>query len=126
MDTPLVSCRTCVYEEYDGYAEPCKSCGSYKDYGNYLDARSPQETHPQDREKVASDGLSTSYYDLPPHATELRHVIAAKGMSFARGNLMKACYRLGEKSGTATLYDLNKMKFFVEDMIEMHGRGEHL
>ena len=76
--------------------------------------------------KVKSDGLSTSYYELPPHATELRHLISAKSMSFARGNLFKACYRLGEKDGTDVMYDLNKMKFFIEDLIDMHKRGDHV
>ena len=50
-----------------------------------------------DRKKVASDGLSTSYYSLPSHATELRHLISQKGMSKSRGDIFKACYRFGEK-----------------------------
>ena len=85
---------------------------------------SPDTT--SDRKKVASDGLSTSYYTIPVHAKELRHLISHKGMSKSRGDIFKACYRLGEKQGTDTLYDLNKMKFFIQDLIEMHGRGEKL
>tara|TARA_S200000501_G_scaffold372740_1_gene418464 strand:+ start:1658 stop:1978 length:321 start_codon:yes stop_codon:yes gene_type:complete len=84
----------------------------------------PQE--PTDRKKSASDGGSTAYYTLPGHATELRHLISHKGMSKARGDVFKACYRLGEKEGVDVLYDLNKMAFFIQDLIEMHGRGEHL
>jgi hypothetical protein len=84
------------------------------------------ECTPSDREKVASDGLSTSYYELPEHATELRHLIAHKGMSKSRGDIFKACYRMGEKQGTDVGYDLNKMKFFIQDLIEMNKRGEHL
>jgi hypothetical protein len=76
--------------------------------------------------KTTSDGGSTSYYRLPEHATELKHLISAKGMSFARGNIFKACYRLGEKEGTDVLYDLKKMLFFVQDLIEMHERGEKI
>lgn len=76
--------------------------------------------------KVVSTGGSTSYYELPEHATELRHLISHKGMSKSRGDIFKACYRLGEKDGSTTIYDLNKMKFFVDDLIEMHGRGEML
>jgi len=83
-------------------------------------------THIKDRNKVASDGLSTSYFQLPSHATELRHLISQKAMSKSRGDIFKACYRLGEKDGTSISYDLNKMKFFIEDLIEMHSRGEHL
>ena len=51
-----------------------------------------------DRTKVASDGLSTSYFRLPGHATELRHLISQKSMSKSRGDIFKACYRLGEKA----------------------------
>lgn len=76
--------------------------------------------------KIKSDGGSTSYYDLPEHATELRHLISHKAMSKSRGDIFKACYRLGEKEGSDVLYDLNKMKFFIEDLIEMHKRGEHV
>lgn len=80
----------------------------------------------KDRQKISSDGLSTSYYTLPAHATELRHLISHKGMSKSRGDIFKACYRLGEKEGTDVMYDLNKMKFFIEDLMEMHSRGELL
>jgi hypothetical protein len=79
-----------------------------------------------ERATVASTGGATSYYELPGHATELRHLISHKGMSKSRGDIFKACYRLGEKSGTDTLYDLNKMRFFVEDLIEMYHRNERL
>jgi hypothetical protein len=85
-----------------------------------------QIPRPKDHEKIASDGLSTSYYLLPEHSTELRHLISYKSMSKSRGDIFKACYRLGEKSGTDPMYDLNKMKYFIDDLIEMHKRGEHL
>jgi hypothetical protein len=75
---------------------------------------------------ITSDGGSTDYYRIPEHATELRHLISARGMSKSRGDIFKACYRLGEKAGVDVLYDLKKMKFFIEDLIEMHGRGERL
>jgi len=84
------------------------------------------ENKPTDRVKIASDGLSTGYYQFPEHATELRHLISYKNMSFARGNLFKACYRLGEKEGVDVRYDLNKMKFFIEDIEEMLDRGEQI
>lgn len=76
--------------------------------------------------KVESDGGETDYYRLPEHATELRHLISAKAMSKSRGDVFKACYRLGEKEGVDVRYDLNKMKFFINDLIEMYERGEHL
>jgi hypothetical protein len=74
-----------------------------------------------------SDGGSTiSYYGLPEHATELNHLMSAKGMSFARGNIFKACYRLGEKEGTDVLYDINKIIFFANVLLEMYKRGERI
>lgn len=82
--------------------------------------------HPTPTKPVKSDGGPTSYYELPEHATELRHLISHKGMSFARGNMFKALYRLGEKEGTGVLYDLNKLQVFIDDMLEMHERGERL
>jgi len=75
---------------------------------------------------VKSDGGSSSYYFLPKWATELRHVISYKGMSFARGNIFKACYRLGEKDGTDIKYDINKMRLFLDDLEEMYERGERV
>jgi hypothetical protein len=47
-------------------------------------------------------------------------------MSKSRGDIFKACYRLGEKDGASVEYDLRKMLFFVQDLIEMHQRGEML
>ena len=79
-----------------------------------------------DRTKVASEGGSTSYYTFPTHATELRHLISYKGMSKSRGDIFKACYRLGEKKDVDIGYDLNNMKFFIDDLIEMHERHERL
>jgi hypothetical protein len=76
--------------------------------------------------KVKSDGGATSYYELPPHATELRHLISHKNMSKSRGDIFKACYRLNEKDGGDIMYDLNKIKFFIDDLLEMHLRGEHI
>lgn len=75
---------------------------------------------------IKSDGGSTSYYALPEHASELRHLISHKGMSFARGNMFKALYRLGEKEGTSVEYDLNKLQLFIDDMRDMYERGEVL
>ncbi len=73
---------------------------------------------------VKSDGGSTSYYELPEGATELNDLIEHKAMGFARGNVFKAAYRLGEKDGATTLYDLNKIIFFAERMKGMVARGQ--
>lgn len=64
--------------------------------------------------------------DIPSHASELRHIISHFSMSKSRGDIVKSCYRLNQKDGIDEQYDINKMKFFIEDLIEMHKRGEHL
>ena len=61
-----------------------------------------------------SDGGSTGYYKIPEGATDLQDVIEAKNMNFAIGNIFKACYRIGEKTGTSADYDLNKIIFFAK------------
>lgn len=77
-------------------------------------------------DKIVSDGSATGYYELPAGATQLNDLIEHKHMGFALGNVFKACYRLGEKEGNDLLYDLRKMKFFVEERlipyVEKHGR----
>lgn len=67
--------------------------------------------------KISSDGGSTSYYNLPTGASELNDLIEHKKMSFALGNIFKACYRFGEKDAADMLYDLNKIKFFADRLI---------
>jgi hypothetical protein len=76
--------------------------------------------------KVKSDGGSSTYYFLPKGATELNDLIEHKGMSFARGNLFKALYRLGEKEGTEVEYDLNKFQLFLDRLKEMNRKGQRL
>ena len=68
---------------------------------------------------IKSDGGSTSYYELPGGATELNDLIEYKNMSFALGNIFKACYRLGEKDSADTLYDLNKIVYFANRLIHL-------
>lgn len=63
---------------------------------------------------ASSDGGSTSYYELPAGATELNDLIEHKRMSFALGNIFKACYRFGEKDAASRMYDLNKIIYFAE------------
>ena len=77
------------------------------------------------QEKVKSNGSSSAYYQLPPGATELRHLIQAKDMDFAVGNIFKACYRLGEKEGTEEIYDVRKIIFFGFDELEKVSKKDY-
>lgn len=69
---------------------------------------------PSSTTKTKSTGWSTSYYELPPGARELQDLIEYREMNFSVGNIFKACYRLGRKDGATTLYDLNKIRWYVE------------
>lgn len=72
-----------------------------------------------DRAVPEATGLGNNYYNLPPGVTEIQDLIEYKGMSFSVGNIFKACYRLGQKPHTPRLYDLQKIKWFVEREIQL-------
>jgi len=87
----------------------------------------PEATAPlglKARAKVMSTGGSTAYYELPSHATELRHLISHKQMNFNVGNIFKAAYRLGEKQGIDHRYDLNKIITMAQFELEELDRAE--
>ena len=63
-------------------------------------------------------GLSSSYYELPEGCKELQDLIEYKNMNFARGNIFKATYRLGDKPGTDQIYDYEKIIWFAQREIE--------
>lgn len=69
---------------------------------------------PSSTTKTKSTGWSTDYYELPDGAKELQDLIEYREMNFSVGNIFKACYRLGRKDGATTLYDLNKIRWYVE------------
>lgn len=98
----------------------CADCGG--PYSNFHDcacgACAPQP--------VKSDGGSSSYYAIPEGAKDLQDLIERKEMSFARGNLFKALYRLGEKDGIDHEYDLNKCQWFLDRLKKMHADGRRL
>lgn len=64
-------------------------------------------------------GSTPSQYAIPEDAEELQDLIEHRDMSFALGNIFKACYRLGLKDSTDVMYDLQKMKWFTERLIAL-------
>lgn len=72
------------------------------------------QVHAEVTAKGTSDGGSTGYYKLPEGATDLQDLIEHKRMSFTRGNIFKATYRLGEKDAATEEYDLNKIIWFAQ------------
>ena len=73
----------------------------------------PTPTPLSEKGLTVSDGGSTSYYALPDGATDLQDLIEYKSMNFSIGNMFKAIYRLGEKSGNSLAYDLNKIIWYA-------------
>jgi hypothetical protein len=69
---------------------------------------------------MSNTGWSSSYYELPPGATELQDLIEHREMNFAVGNIFKACYRLGMKPGADAVYDLEKVIWFAQRELARH------
>lgn len=68
--------------------------------------------------KVKSDGSSAAYYELPPAATELYHLIIFKNMNGQVAEIFRACYRYDEVEHSSKLRDAYKMKAYAEQEIE--------
>ena len=79
----------------------------------------------RDRKKVASDGGSTSYYDIPDDVKDVNDLILHIDAGFARGNILKAVIRMGCKEGVPVKYDTNKIRHFcdvIDKAVEMGKR----
>jgi hypothetical protein len=65
------------------------------------------------------NGGSTSYYALPKGAKDIQDLIEYKDMNFSLGNILKACYRLGNCDHSDRVRDLNKIIWFAERELEL-------
>lgn len=75
--------------------------------------------------RTKSDGGSTDYYDIPQDAIDISDLIEHRRMSFGVGNIFKACYRLGRKSGIDDAYDLRKIiHFATRELQYVERRGQ--
>lgn len=66
------------------------------------------------QQKTKSDGSTASYYELPPAASELQHLIAYKNMNAQIGEIFRASYRYGEVEHSEKLRDINKILFYAQ------------
>lgn len=71
-----------------------------------------------EKSKVASDGSTASYYELPVGCSELQHLISHKDMNAQLGEIFRACYRYGEAEHSAKERDLKKIIFYAEAELE--------
>jgi len=67
---------------------------------------------------ITSNGSTASYYELPPQATQLQHLISHKDMNGQVAEIFRACYRYGESSHSDKLRDARKIKFYIYAEIE--------
>jgi hypothetical protein len=58
---------------------------------------------------MQNNGGRTDYYDVPAGAETLADLIEHKDMPFWRGEIFKACYRIGGKDNTTEIRELNKI-----------------
>ncbi len=65
-----------------------------------------------------SDGSTASYYELPPKATELQHLISHRNMNAQIGEIFRACYRYGMASHSDQLRDAKKILFYAKAEVE--------
>jgi hypothetical protein len=63
--------------------------------------------------KVASDGSTASYYELPKVASELQDLISHKNMNAQIGEIFRACYRYGQVAHSPEIRDIKKILFYA-------------
>jgi len=85
---------------------------------NPRDLKLVEDKPRQTQDKIASDGGPSDYYDFPSNCVTLNDLIEYKEMSFAHGNIFKAAYRLGHKEGITLEYDLNKIIYYANRMLD--------
>ena len=77
-----------------------------------------------------SDGSTASYYELPPKAKELQHLIAHKNMNAQMGEIFRATYRYGQVAHSDQLRDIRKIKYYAaaeeKRLLDIIKRSEEL
>ena len=61
-----------------------------------------------------SNGLTASYYELPPNATQLYHLIIHRDMNAQLGEIFRAAYRYGQASHSDKLRDIRKIMAYAK------------
>lgn len=70
------------------------------------------------------DGGSTSYYFIPPHATELKDIIKYKKMEHGIGEAFCALYRLNDNG--EYLRNLNKALYYIQAEINHYKESSNV
>lgn len=65
-------------------------------------------------QKIASDGSTASYYELPSGAAELQDLISYKNMNAQIGEIFRECYRYGQASHSDEIRGIKKILFYAQ------------
>jgi hypothetical protein len=75
-------------------------------------------------DKLASDGNTASYYELPSGCTELQDLISYRNMNAQIGEIFRACFRYGRACHSDQLRDAKKMRFYANAEVQRLEREE--
>jgi hypothetical protein len=64
--------------------------------------------------RIASDGSTAEYYELPPRCRELQDLIAYRDMNAQMGEIFRANYRYGKVSHSDKMRDIKKIIFYAK------------
>ena len=76
-------------------------------------------------QRVASDGTTASYYELPEGCKELQDLISYRNMNAQDGEMFRAIYRKGIASHSDELRDAKKVLFYAKAEVERLERYVH-
>jgi hypothetical protein len=68
--------------------------------------------------RVTNNGRTAEYYELPPHATELKHLIWHKNMNAQVGEIFRSTYRLNDCPHSDAVRNLHKIIAYAEQELE--------
>jgi len=73
-----------------------------------------------DSNQSINNGGTTSYYQLDPNWKEVQDIIEAYDYNYSQGNILKVAMTLNSNrhSGTDSIRDLNKAKWFIDREIQ--------
>ena len=92
-------------------------------YGISIDMATPEEwNNIRANRRISSDGGDTpDLYAIPDGARDCIDIAEAKGMAPNRFNIFKAVWRWDEKAGTDLAYNLRKILFSAQRVLETMG-----
>lgn len=102
-----------------GYSGKCSKCGD-----RFIGAKRAVECadcaySAESNDEIKQDnGLTAKHYELPEHATELKHLIWYKNMNGQVAEAFRALYRLDDCAHSTRKRDLNKAKAYIDQELE--------